>query len=51
MGPALEEWLANAQLRETLFSFLAKVETEPAMIGSTGHLLAVGRRPSSRAHL
>ena len=49
VGPALDEWLANAQLCETLLSFLAKVETEPAMIGSTGHLLAVGRRPSSAA--
>jgi ubiquinone/menaquinone biosynthesis C-methylase UbiE len=47
VGPALEEWLADARLRESLLSFLAKVETEPAIIGSTGHLLAVGRRPPS----
>lgn len=50
VGPALEEWLANPQLRESLLSFLAKVETEPAMIGSTGHLLAVGRRPPSETN-
>jgi ubiquinone/menaquinone biosynthesis C-methylase UbiE len=49
VGPALAEWLANAPLRDTMLSFLAQVETEPAIIGSTGHLLAVGRRPSSRA--
>lgn len=51
VGPSLDEWLADAQLRETLLTFLAKVETEPATIGSTGHLLAVGRRPSSGAKL
>lgn len=47
VGHALDEWLADPQLRETLLTFLAKVESEPATIGSTGHLLAVGRRPSS----
>ena len=47
VGPALEEWLADPRLRSTLLTFLAKVEAEPATIGSTGHLLAVGRKPSS----
>jgi hypothetical protein len=47
VGPALDEWLADPQLRGTLLAFLAEVETEPATIGFTGHLLAVGRRPSS----
>lgn len=51
VGPALEEWLADPRLRETLLAFLAKVEAEPATIGSTGHLLAVGRKPSSGEHL
>jgi len=51
VGPTLDEWLAEPQLRETLLAFLAKVEAEPATIGSTGHLLAVGRRPSSREQL
>jgi SAM-dependent methyltransferase len=46
VGPALEDWLSDSQKRETMLAFLAKVETEPAIIGSTGHLLAIGRRPS-----
>jgi SAM-dependent methyltransferase len=44
VGPALGEWLEDSQRRETLLNFLAKVETEPAVIGATGHILAVGRR-------
>ena len=51
VGPALEEWLADPRLRSTLLAFLAKVEAEPATIGSTGHLLAVGRKPSPGEHL
>jgi SAM-dependent methyltransferase len=51
VGPALDEWLANAHLRQMLLTFLAKVETEPAIIGATGHLLAVGRRPPTGAKL
>jgi SAM-dependent methyltransferase len=47
VGPALDDWLSDPQLLETLLTFLARVETEPATIGSTGHLLAVGRRPPS----
>ncbi len=45
VGTALDEWLADSHRRETLLAFLAKVETEPAIIGATGHILAVGRRP------
>ena len=44
MGAALDEWLADPLLRETLLASLAKVESEPTIIGSTGHLLAIGRR-------
>jgi SAM-dependent methyltransferase len=45
VGTALDEWLSDPQRRETLLAFLAKVETEPSIIGATGHILAVGRRP------
>ena len=51
VGPVLSEWLADPQRRDMLLTFLTKVETEPAIIGSTGHLLAVGRRPSTGAGL
>jgi SAM-dependent methyltransferase len=47
VGPALDEWLADSHLRQTLLTYLAKVESEPAIIGATGHILAVGRRPTS----
>ncbi len=45
VGTALDEWLADSHRREVLLKFLAKVETEPSIIGATGHILAVGRRP------
>jgi SAM-dependent methyltransferase len=44
MGAELEEWLVDPRRRETLLTMLKKVETEPTMLGSTGHILAVGRR-------
>jgi SAM-dependent methyltransferase len=44
MGTDLEEWLADAHRRETLLRILEKVETEPTILGSTGHIVAVGRR-------
>lgn len=46
LGDDLEEWLADPARRRTLLASLARVETEPAIIGATGHLLAVGRRPA-----
>ena len=47
VGIDLGDWLEDAHRREILLTFLSKVETEPAIIGATGHILAVGRRPSA----
>ncbi len=46
IGTAVDEWLSDSRRREVLLTFLAQVETEPSIIGATGHILAVGRRPS-----
>src|SRR5262249_47009016 len=36
----------DAAKRDTLLRFIARVESEPAVLGASPHLLAVARRPS-----
>jgi SAM-dependent methyltransferase len=46
MTDALSAWLDDPERRRLLLDALARVESEPSMLGSTGHLLAIGRRPA-----
>jgi ubiquinone/menaquinone biosynthesis C-methylase UbiE len=41
--PDVDAWLADAGRREVLLRTLRRLEREPALLGATGHLLAVGR--------
>lgn len=43
--PDLSAWLADPGRTARLLAALTRVESEPSMLGATGHLLAVGRRP------
>lgn len=35
----------NPTLRERLLQFIRAVESEPAVLGATGHMITVGRKP------
>lgn len=41
----LAAWLADTGRADRLFSALRRDESEPSMLGATGHLLALGRKP------
>lgn len=40
-----EAW-NDAEQRQSLMTFLSTIEKEPSLLGATGHLMAVARRPS-----
>lgn len=42
--PDIDVYWSNDQLRERLLSLLRRVESEPTILGATGHMLAVGRK-------
>jgi hypothetical protein len=43
-GPRLDEILADGHSTEVLMDMLRMVESEPSLLGASGHLLAVARR-------
>jgi ubiquinone/menaquinone biosynthesis C-methylase UbiE len=43
--PDLDEWWRDSERRERLLHLIAAVEREPSLLGMSGHLLAVARRP------
>jgi ubiquinone/menaquinone biosynthesis C-methylase UbiE len=43
--PDIDDWLDDASRRAMLLRALARVETEPSLLGASPHLLAVGRKP------
>jgi SAM-dependent methyltransferase len=46
--PDLEDWLDDPRLRTILLDAIRRLETEPSLYGTAGHLLAVGHKaPSS----
>jgi SAM-dependent methyltransferase len=45
--PDLDEWWRDIGRRERLLHLIAAVEREPSLLGVSGHLLAVARRPAS----
>lgn len=45
--PDLDEWWRDIGRRERLLHLIAAVEREPSLLGMSGHLLAVARRPGS----
>jgi SAM-dependent methyltransferase len=45
MTESLSMWLDDPGRTRLLLDAIARVESEPSMLGSTGHLLAIGRRP------
>jgi hypothetical protein len=44
--PDVAERMGDAQRRETLLRVARMLETEPAVLGSSAHLLAVAQRPN-----
>jgi ubiquinone/menaquinone biosynthesis C-methylase UbiE len=44
--PDVDAWLADERRRAVLLAALAALQTEPALLGVTAHLLAVARPPS-----
>lgn len=44
INPELDGWLDDAPARERLFHVLRRLETEPALIGMSAHMLAVARK-------
>jgi SAM-dependent methyltransferase len=45
-GPRLDEILADEHSAEVLMDMLRTVESEPSLLGASGHLLAVAHRPA-----
>lgn len=43
--PDFDRFWDDETLRQRLLQFLRTIETDPAIIGATGHLLTVGRKP------
>ena len=41
--PELDRWLDDAERREVLLRAIRQVETEPALLGASAHLIAFGR--------
>jgi SAM-dependent methyltransferase len=42
----LEDWLDDPARREAVLSATRRIESEPTLLGASGHLLTVGRRRS-----
>ena len=42
----VEDWLDDPARRETVPAACRHIESEPTLLGASGHLLTVGRRPS-----
>ncbi|MEU1479365.1 methyltransferase domain-containing protein [Streptomyces sp. NPDC005760] len=42
----VEDWLNDPDRRETVLAACRHIESEPTLLGASGHLLTVGRRPS-----
>ncbi|MEU9328762.1 class I SAM-dependent methyltransferase [Streptomyces canus] len=43
----VEDWLDDPARRETVLAACRRIESEPTLLGASGHLLTVGRRPSA----
>lgn len=43
----VEDWLDDPDRRETVLAACRHIESEPTLLGASGHLLTVGRRPSA----
>jgi hypothetical protein len=43
--PDFERFWEDESLRERLLQFVQTIEAEPTMLGATGHLISVGRKP------
>ncbi|GAB2888732.1 hypothetical protein GCM10027074_66310 [Streptomyces deserti] len=41
----VERWLDDPERREAVLSATRRIESEPALLGASGHLLTAGRRP------
>jgi ubiquinone/menaquinone biosynthesis C-methylase UbiE len=46
MTESLPMWFDDPRRTRLLLNAIMRVESEPSMLGSTGHLLAIGRRPT-----
>ena len=46
-APDLDERLRDRERRERLFALIARVESEPSLLGASPHILAVGRKPAA----
>jgi SAM-dependent methyltransferase len=41
----VEEWLDDPERREAVLAATRRIESEPSLLGASGHVLTVGRRP------
>lgn len=41
----VEEWLDDPQRREAVLAATRRIESEPSLLGASGHVLTAGRRP------
>ncbi|MFF9037422.1 class I SAM-dependent methyltransferase [Streptomyces sp. NPDC014892] len=41
----IEEWLDDPERREAVLAATRRIESEPTLLGASGHVLTVGRRP------
>ncbi|MFF7390639.1 class I SAM-dependent methyltransferase [Streptomyces scabiei] len=41
----VEEWLDDPERREAVLAATRRIEAEPSLLGASGHVLTVGRRP------
>ncbi|WP_060882799.1 class I SAM-dependent methyltransferase [Streptomyces caniscabiei] len=41
----VEEWLDDPERREAVLAATRRIESEPTLLGASGHVLTVGRRP------
>ncbi|MGW0840679.1 class I SAM-dependent methyltransferase [Streptomyces sp. NPDC002787] len=41
----IEEWLDEPERREAVLAATRRIESEPSLLGASGHVLTVGRRP------
>ena len=48
--PDFDRRFSDAATRERLLAFLRTVESEPALLGASPHLLAIARRPDTEAY-
>ncbi|MFD3503654.1 class I SAM-dependent methyltransferase [Streptomyces sp. NPDC058676] len=42
----VEDWLDDPERREAVLAATRRIESEPTLLGASGHLLTAGRRPS-----